>query len=304
MGRFHRFIPASAGVFFASVVTVGSAYAQLQSVDVGLNPTFNQTAAGVTSTGGFFSARAFFSNAGDYTTGSLVLSGGPTLPLADQGYSVPELGYGDSNGSFDALKASYLAPSYEFMLSGGMQGDADITMDYAGDAWSNAAALTQTSFEALQGMNAAGGLAIDFLAMVPAMDATSSDIVFSVSDATNSQVFSQTLSSSATSVTIPGGVLAPGSSYSFDLLFSDQIGGSVDGVTTTQFYDSHTGGDFYTEAAVPEASTWAMMLAGFAGLGAFARRFGGRSSNRRAFGANSVEAPARVLGLPSDLRNR
>jgi len=41
-----------------------------------------------------------------------------------------------------------------------------------------------------------------------------------------------------------------------------------------QFYDTHTGGMFSTAAgAVPEPSTWAMMLIGFGGLGlAVARR--------------------------------
>jgi hypothetical protein len=36
----------------------------------------------------------------------------------------------------------------------------------------------------------------------------------------------------------------------------------------TQFYDTHTDGSFSTAAgAVPEPSTWAMMLMGFGGLG-------------------------------------
>jgi PEP-CTERM motif-containing protein len=39
-------------------------------------------------------------------------------------------------------------------------------------------------------------------------------------------------------------------------------------IPLTQFYDTHTDGSFSTAAgAVPEPSTWAMMLMGFGGLG-------------------------------------
>jgi hypothetical protein len=89
-------------------------------------------------------------------------------------------------------------------------------------------------------------------------------------------VFNETLSTTDTSVTIPGGVLSAGHSYSFDLLFDDRIvtqDGALN-IPLTQFYDTHTDGTFYTAAgAVPEPSTWAMMLIGFGGLGlAVARR--------------------------------
>jgi PEP-CTERM motif-containing protein len=75
-------------------------------------------------------------------------------------------------------------------------------------------------------------------------------------------------------VTIPGGVLSAGQSYSFDLLFDDRIVDSSGEFLKTQFYDTHTDGSFSTAAgAVPEPSTWAMMLIGFGGLGlAVARR--------------------------------
>jgi hypothetical protein len=78
------------------------------------------------------------------------------------------------------------------------------------------------------------------------------------------------LSTDATSVTIPGGILAAGQTYSFDLLFDDRI--AVD--NTEQFYDTHTSVMFSTAAgAVPEPS-WAMMLVGFGGLGLAVSRRG------------------------------
>ena len=85
------------------------------------------------------------------------------------------------------------------------------------------------------------------------------------------------LATDATSVTIGGGLLSAGQNYTFDLLFDDRITG-VDpnsGVFVSQFYDTHTDGTFSTAAgAVPETSTWAMMLVGFGGLGLAVTRRG------------------------------
>jgi PEP-CTERM motif len=55
-------------------------------------------------------------------------------------------------------------------------------------------------------------------------------------------------------------------------LFDGRIDGSDanSGIHNTIFFDTHTDGTFTT--AVPEPATWAMMLAGFGGLGAAMRR--------------------------------
>jgi hypothetical protein len=131
---------------------------------------------------------------------------------------------------------------------------------------------TAASFAALQGLNAANSITLDFNAMDVSPNATpgASNIFFSVVNASNVTVFdSGALATTATSVTIPGGTLSAGQSYTFDLLFDDRITGSVNGIpvgeeiSTTQFYDTHTGGSFFTAAgAVPEPSTRAMMLVG------------------------------------------
>jgi PEP-CTERM motif len=51
----------------------------------------------------------------------------------------------------------------------------------------------------------------------------------------------------------------------------------------TQFYDTHTDGSFSTAGAVPEPSTWAMLLMGFVGLG-FAASLRGRKQGAAAIG--------------------
>ena len=121
-------------------------------------------------------------------------------------------------------------------------------------------------------MNAADSLTLDFNSFVTTGSPNFSDIIFTVLNSSNAPVFtSAALPSSATSVTIPGGTLMAGQSYTFDLLFSEQVFGENDSPAfgTTQFYDTHTAGAFFTAGAspVPEPSTWAMMLVGFVGLG-------------------------------------
>jgi hypothetical protein len=59
--QINRGLIHAMGLAVAGLVTAGcAAHAQLLTANVGLNPTFEQTGSGVTSTGGFFSGRAFF----------------------------------------------------------------------------------------------------------------------------------------------------------------------------------------------------------------------------------------------------
>ena len=281
-----RRVLAAVAVALGAFAATAGAEAQIETIDIGLNPTYQQTSAGVISTGGFFSARAFFTSSNDFAAGSLSYAGpGSPASLLNQGYSQPELGHGDSNASFSALQAAYPPGDYAFDLYGGDLPETFVSMSYEGSQWSNAPTLSDASYLGLQNLNAAHSFTVDFGPMTAGPDATGSDIIFTVTNSANDTVFSTVLNSSATSVIIPGGTLMPGMSYSFDVLFSVQISGLSEAeevadpysVTATQFYDSHTDGTIFTVgSAVPEASTWAMMLAGFAGVGVLARRKGVR----------------------------
>ena len=269
------------------VAGVGAAHAQLTQADVGVNPTFEQTdPTTVTSTGGFFSGRAFFTNTTDFDAGTLTY-GGPGSPAAlTPGSPPPSLTLGGSNPSFVGLQSDFPNGDYTFDLTGGTMGPTEFVINYAGDAYSNTPELTAASFSALQGLNAAAPITLDFNPMDVSPNATpgANAIFFSVVDSSNSTVFNETLSTTDTSVTIPGGVLAAGQSYSFDLLFDDRIVDSSGEFLKTQFYDTHTDGSFSTAAeAVPEPSTWAMMLMGFVGLG-FAASLRGRKQGATAIG--------------------
>jgi hypothetical protein len=159
--------------------------------------------------------------------------------------------FGDSNSVFSDLQTAYPNVGYQFDLTGGTMGAFSITVNYAGDAYSNTPQLAAASFDALQGLNAPGPSTLDFNAMDVSPNANGDNsIIFSILDSSNMTVFSSgALPTNATSVTIGGGVLSTGQSYTFDLLFDDRI---VED-NTEQFYDTHTFGSFSTAGgAVPE----------------------------------------------------
>jgi hypothetical protein len=255
------------------IASAGLARAQVTVADVGINPTFEQTGpTTVTSTGGFFSARAFVGSAGDFDGGSLTY-GGPGSPQnlsfvpTDPGWE-----FGGSDSTFSNLQLEYPTGGYVFNLAGGTQGPANFSLNYDGDAYASTPQLSAASFSSLTGLNAADPIILDFNPMDVSPNATpgASNIFFSIIDSSNTTVFSSgALSTQATSVTIGGGVLSAGQNYTFDLLFDDRITDTDpnSGVFETQFYDTHTSGSFSTAAGVvPESSTWAMMLLGLAGL--------------------------------------
>jgi hypothetical protein len=264
----------------------GAAHAQLTQADVGVNPTFEQTGpTTVTSTGGFFSGRAFFTNTTDFDAGTLTY-GGPGSPAAlTPGSPPPSLTLGGSNPSFVGLQSDFPAGDYTFDLTGGTMGPTEFVINYAGNGYSNTPELTAASFSALQGLKAAAPITLDFNPMDVSPNATpgANNIFFSIVNSSNSTVFNEALSTTDTSVTIPGGVLSAGQSYSFDLLFDDRIVDSSGEFLKTQFYDTHTDGSFSTAGAVPEPSTWAMLLMGFVGLG-FAASLRGRKQGAAAIG--------------------
>ena len=275
----NRIVVAVAGL----VAAAGVAQAQLVNADVGINPTYEQTGpTTVTSTGGFFSARAFVTTSGDYTGGTLTYggSGSPATLVYNSGDVGWE--FSDSNGDFATLQGLYPTGGYTFDLTGGSQGPTSFAINYVGDTYAlNPPELAGASYNALQGMNAANPLTLDFNSFVTTGTPNASDIVFSILNSSNAPVYTSPLPSTATSLTIPGGILSAGQSYTLDLLFSEQVFGENDSPAfgTTQFYDTHTSVSFST--AVPEPSTWAMMLVGFLGLG-YAGYRGSRKKNAAA----------------------
>jgi hypothetical protein len=70
----RQFIGAIGWAVASFVTAVGGAHAQVTEADVGINPTFEQTdPMAVSSTGGFFSARAFITTQSDFDGGPRVM---------------------------------------------------------------------------------------------------------------------------------------------------------------------------------------------------------------------------------------
>jgi hypothetical protein len=135
-----------------------------------------------------------------------------------------------------------------------------------------------TNLSALQDLNPTDSVTFDLNGMMVSPNATPGDnyIFFYIYNAsTNALVYSDIgLDPTTGDIVVPGGTLASDTSYYFNLVYDDRIvDTSNPSLTLTQFYDIGTTGDF---ATVPESSTWAMMLIGFAGLG-----FAGYRSGRR-----------------------
>jgi len=252
----------------------GAASAAVQEIDIGVNPTFQQTGgATLVATGGFFSARAFLDSASDFDGGVLTFPGAGS-PVALTPGADNTLAFGDSAATMAALNAAYPFGTYAFHLTNSATSasqDASLTYSTTADSLSTPA-LTATSFDALQGMHADSGFTFDFNAFQQNPDATESFLFLNVLDTAGNVLFSANPDVTSTSVFLPGGVLAAGQSYNFDLIFDSRIVGADGDVGTEIFFDTHTGGAFTTAAAVPEPATWAMMLLGFAGLGAALRR--------------------------------
>jgi hypothetical protein len=211
---------------------------------------YEQTGPGpadITSAGGFFSARVFFMNPGDYIGGTVTFPGGGSGSLTSEGANV--IGYGASNTSLSQLQADYPAGGYAYDVTGS-QPEATFTINYAGDAYSNAPYIT--NFSSLEDMDAKDPFTVEFNTYVPGPNANSSAIYFTISNSSGTVVYNASpfgLPDGTTSVTIPAGTLVAGGSYTFDLLYDNRINGSTDvtgdgtpdSIQVTQFCDTQTG---------------------------------------------------------------
>jgi hypothetical protein len=264
-------------VLLAAVAAAPAAFAQVQTIDIGINPSFQQTGATtVTNTGGFFSGRVFTDTAADYSGGTLTWPGAasPQALTADPTSVPPVLFYSPSFSTQSDLNAAFPTGTYTFNLNAGTQPSTSYAINYQVSAPSNVAQLTAASFNALQNDKAGQALTVDLAAaMDPSANATSSFVFLTLSDETTggNTVYSTTAASiSDTAFSLPS--LVAGDQYQLDFNFSDRIDGQdADNVGTTIFFDSHTDVLFGVAAAVPEPATWAMMMMGVGGLGLMLR---------------------------------
>jgi hypothetical protein len=264
-----RILFGSAAIVSGLVALSSQASAQLLDAGTFKNLTNAQTGpTTVAPTGAFFNALADFTNPGDYSSASLTVNGGTPqdLPL-----TIPtNFGIGPSFPDQASMDAAYPFGTYVIALTAGAQPAISETLTYTADAYtSDTPQLTAASFNALQGLSTAlGSLTLNFNSFTPSPLTTSPFTFFSIFGSSQGCGF---LSPSATSCAIDPAALSPDTTYSWELDFSDRVETDVNGVSTFTDFDVRTDGSFTTAAATPEASTWAMMLLGFLGVGYFGR---------------------------------
>ena len=129
--------------------------------------------------------------------------------------------------------------------------------------------LTGASFASLQGLNAASATFLAFNS--PFYGAgTETNLEFGIFNlATVTQAYASGFQPATTpGLLLPANTLAPNTDYVF--LLGYHVNNSVNG--TNVEFENYGFGEFRTAAAVPEPSTYALLLAGFGVLGAIARR--------------------------------
>jgi hypothetical protein len=236
------------------------------------NASYDQTSNSQPSAavGYFFDIGTFFGVPGDYTSATATYPG-PSSPLSLPAVSTTEFNYGSSlYSTLAGLHADFPFGTYTIAATG-PAGTSTTTIDYKADDFDSAVPYL-TNFSSLAGLNPLHSFTVDFNSFTPNPSVSEGFTFFTVYNFnTGVPVYSQGfLSPSATSVVIPGDVLSPGTKYSFELDFSDRLNGAYDPIGNSfsePGFDLRTDGSFTTRASVPEPSTWAMMLLGFAGLG-------------------------------------
>jgi hypothetical protein len=264
----------SGSLFACGVVAIlaGTSPSNAQLNDAGTfkNLLYNQTGSSTVAFGfAFFNAEALFTNAGDYSS-AMVTYPGPGSPDTLTLVSPTEFSEGPSFATQAAMDAAYPFGTYLISLGAGVQPATSVTLDYNLDAYtSDLPQLTAASFNSLHGLSTGlSSLTLNFNSFTPSPDAQFGLTYFTIF---GSNQGCAALVNTSTSCTIDPQDLTPGTTYSWELDFSDRIQQTQGGVLTYTNFDVRTDGTF-TTAVVPEPSTWAMLLTGFACLGLAAYR--------------------------------
>lgn len=250
--------------------------AGIQEVDIFKNSLYNQTTGAAPASPSFFFADLELTsqNAGDFTSVSVAYPG-PGSPTSLPQVSPTFFSYSPSFATQTAMNAAVPFGSYLFTANNsGTAFTQTATLNYTTDAFTTAIpALTAASFNALNGLNPTNALAIGFNSFTPNASATEGFTFFSISDGSGTVFTDEFLAPNTTSLLLPAGTLAPNTTYTFELDFSDRIDGTdPGGVPTFVGSDVRTDGNFTTGLVTPEPATVVLAACGLLVLIAFKRR--------------------------------
>jgi hypothetical protein len=287
---------ATAAFAFVSAVTPAVA----APVDDPLNATifnnivYDQTsnAAPTTPTEGFFAIGGSFNTAGSYTSATATFPGQSSpvsLPLVSPANT--SFNYSPPGESLSQIATDFPTGTYTISASGNQSATA--TINYTGNFFTSSIPyLTNLNSTpgnpGLNGLNPSQSISATFNPFTVAPGTTQGFTFLTIfNESTGAVLVSDAFADpSSTAAFIAANTLAANTVYGFELDYSDRLFDGIlnttDNSFTQQGFDVRTDGTFTTGAigAVPESSTWAMMILGFCGVGFMACR---RKSNGLAF---------------------
>lgn len=213
--------------------------------------------------------RAFLckaTNPTDFNFGTLIFPGNSFgVNYSPAPGQTPPYVYYDSPDFPDqaSLDAAFPVGTYTaYVINNSMlnAGSVSTSLNYTVDAYPHTIPqVSAASYNALQGMNPAVDLAVDFNSFIPDPNATGSFVFLDIDDLSGNEVFGDDfLPSTATSVTIPADTLLADTGYTYRLIFSDRIDSTNphDGTTDELGFDFGTDGAF-TTGGTPEPTALA-----------------------------------------------
>jgi hypothetical protein len=269
IGR-HSFVLVAWGVIVA--LQPLSANAGIEFMDIFRNQASEQTGDGavLTPIGTFFSTRLNSSFASEYNDVTLSYPGAGS-PVSLSELNPPSTTYGYQSGliSKATLDADYPAGTYSYTATGA-GGTDHASIDYSfsdSDYPATLPFLTGNDYSKLQGMNSESAFTFHFSPYDPGNSASEGLLFLEIFDVTEGKVVYSDgfLPPTTTELTLAGGTLTAGHSFTYELVYSNrtEIDSPDTTFATTAGFDLHTLGAFSSAAApVPEPATLLMLTQG------------------------------------------